>query len=101
MCRVSAAAREKGPVVSSCWVGAQEVPPPGCGVPGPSQSPLPIRCPVRLDALYLVVQRAGQLHFPSGRSDSEEVGIGAAHPIGQIVIVLVFSYQTEGLGTWG
>lgn len=51
-------------------------------------------------AVYLIVQRVSQLHFPGGRSDREDGGIWATNPIGQCIIVLVLSDQPEGLGTW-
>lgn len=69
------------------------------GPPGPS--PLPTAHKAFPSCfLYLIVQKAGQLHFPSIWGDSEEVGIGATNPVFQLIIFLVPSYQPEGLGTW-
>lgn len=56
--------------------------------------------PPTATTLHLIVQQAVQPHFPGGWGDLEKVGIGTTNPIGQRVIIPVFSCHPEGLSTW-
>jgi hypothetical protein len=62
--------------------------------------PFPSLGPSHTVAIYLVVQGVGQLDLPSVRGDREEVSIGATNPVGERVVIQVFSHQPEGLLIW-